>query len=92
MLGTRFIDNDGTIKRICVREFNGYNWLPDWSMDFFEVGNLELVEFDDGTYAYKVDDLDYLIDYANDWAECKGDFCDEEIWLGRDRQVLIFDE
>ena len=56
-----------------VREGSGYT--PDLSYDFFEVGNLE---YDEKLEAYKVKDVDYCIDQANDWRKSTGDFSDNE--------------
>ena len=41
------------------------SYLPDWSNDFFEVGGLK---YNDDFGAYKVEDIDYLVDRAKDWA------------------------
>lgn len=44
---------------------------PDFEQDFFEIGRLK---FDEEHNAYMVEDVDYLIDYANDYENCTGDF------------------
>lgn len=38
---------------------------PDWSQDFFDAGCLP---YDDETGAYTVQDVDYCIEQANEWA------------------------
>ncbi|OZG59908.1 hypothetical protein BLEM_2083 [Bifidobacterium lemurum] len=69
---TLFIDKTNRVADLrIVDEDNGV----DWSIDFFDVGALEhrYVEtaLDD---AYVVDDIDYLIDQANDMIQGLGDF------------------
>ena len=48
---------------------------PDFSADFFEVGSLHYSEELD---AYEVQDVEYCIEQANDWANAEGDFASEE--------------
>lgn len=54
--------------RMQVWDGNGYE--PDWSQDFFEAGGLPT---DDATGASVVDDVDYCIEQAQDWANKRGD-------------------
>lgn len=67
---TRFIDNNGKIAEITLIN-NGYEWQDE----FFNVGSLSYNEDSD---AYKVEDVDYLIDQANDYISGFGDFSDGE--------------
>lgn len=66
---------------MCIYEGNG--WTPDWSNDFFDIG---LLEYDEDHEAYKVEDVDYCIEQAEDWKNSEGDFCDDipndnnEVW------------
>lgn len=71
---TRLTDGKKTVDiEMMVWEGNGY--APDWSKDFFEVGNLE---YDEKLEAYKVRDVEYSIEQANDWRKSIGDFsCDK---------------
>lgn len=47
---------------------------PDFSDDYFQDCRRL---YDDEADAYIVDDVDYCIDYANDWKHGVGDFYDE---------------
>lgn len=67
---TRFIDNNGKIAEITLIN-NGYEWQDE----FFNVGSLSYNEDSD---AYEVEDVDYLIDQANDYISGCGDFSDGE--------------
>ena len=75
---TRLTDGTRTAE-ITINEWDGSEYTPDWSNDFFEVGNLPLVWVGtiDGE-AHKVEDVDYCIEQANDWASYRGDFYDPE--------------
>ena len=69
---TRFIDKQGHIAEISLTDkVSGI----DWEQDFFEVGRLEQ---DEETGCYKVDDVEYLIDYANDYLKGEGDFSGDD--------------
>lgn len=62
-------------------------WSPDWSADFYETGGLKDIN-EDGRYAamleshgldgeepvLEVDDVDYLLDYADDMIHGVRDF------------------
>lgn len=52
--------------------WEGTNWSPDMSLDFFQAGGLKRDETD----AYIVPDVAYCIDYAKDWENRSGDFCE----------------
>ena len=71
---TKFTDGKKTVE-IRMRVWQDGRWSPDWERDFFEVGGLP---FDDEAAAYIVDDVDYLVDQANDWHEGIGDYQDDE--------------
>lgn len=92
---TVFTDHKRTAN-LELRNWDGDNWSPDWSRDFWNVGELENLNDDsdvfpeDGLYAallekhdisasepvYGVEDIDYLIDYANDMINGEGDYAD----------------
>lgn len=67
---TRFIDTNGKIAEITLIN-NG----SEWQDEFFNVGSLSYNEDSD---AYEVEDVDYLIDQANDYISGFGDFSDGE--------------
>lgn len=71
---TRFTDNKKTVE-ITMKVWDGGQYGPAWEMDFFSVGSLPYNEEMD---AYIVDDVDYLVDQANDWHEGVGDYQDDE--------------
>lgn len=56
---------------IQMNTWNGREYTPDWSKDFFEAGNLQ---YDEDMEAYLVQDVDYCIEQANDWMNADGDF------------------
>ena len=62
------------IADITMKVWNGNEWGPDWSDDFFEVGGLK---HDDRLGAYEVEDVYYCIEQANDWKNSDGDFSDD---------------
>lgn len=57
---TRLTDGNKTIT-IKMVKWNGTEFDPDYSNDFFEVGTLD---YDELTDSYAVDDVDYCIDEA----------------------------
>ena len=72
------IDSNKAVE-ISIREWDEENtqYGPDWSADFFEVGNLETCFADDSMEpAYIVDDVDYCIEQANDMVAGIGDFAE----------------
>ena len=71
---TRLTDGNKTVE-IEMTIWTGSGYSPDWSGDFFEVGGLE---YDDAKEAYKVEDVDYCVDQANDWKNSEGDFAGDE--------------
>lgn len=60
---TRLTDGTRTVE-ITMQVWNGTQYSPDWSNDFFEIGSLP---YDSDKNAYVVDDVDYCIDEASDW-------------------------
>lgn len=73
---TRFTDGKKTIEielMVWSDESGGYS--PDFSADFFEVGQLDR---DTEKDAYVVEDVDYCIEQANDWKNSEGDFSEED--------------
>ena len=72
----RLIDNSKAVE-ISIREWDGENtqYGPDWSADFFEVGGLKTVDYQE--LAYIVEDVDYCIEQANDMVAGEGDFAED---------------
>lgn len=70
----RLTDGKKTVE-ITMAIFDGTDLLPDFSAAFFEAGSLE---YNTEIEAYEVPDVDYCVDYANDWKNCTGDFHDDE--------------
>ena len=68
-------DGKKTIK-IKLQRWNSTGYDPDMSNEFFEAGSLP---YDEGNDTYIVDDVFYCIDYANDWANGKGDFYGDDV-------------
>lgn len=58
---TKFYDG----KKILSISMNDTNTNLDWENDFFDVGSLS---YNSDIDAYKVDDVNYLVDYAVDYA------------------------
>ena len=73
---TRLFDGTKTAE-ITMRSWNSNtnSYTPDWSNDFFEIGGLE---YDDEHEAYKVDDVEYCVEQAQDWEDMEGDFAADE--------------
>ena len=83
----KLYDNSKTVE-ITMREWDNRSNEAglDWSLDFFGAGGLE---YDEERDAYKVEDVDYCIDMANDWKDATGDFCDDEVPEYIERQVFV---
>ena len=83
----KLYDEKRTVE-ITMREWdNRYDEARlDWSNDFFEVGGLE---YDEERDAYRVDDVDYCVESANDWRDAVGDFCDDVVPEYIERQVFV---
>lgn len=69
----RLSDGKRTVD-ITMTMWNVDQWSPDWSEDFFNVGNLE---YQEELNVYLVDDISGCIDQAYDWKNGIGDFADE---------------
>lgn len=82
---TKLFDDKKAVE-ITMREWdNNTNTATlDWSNDFFGGA-----EWDAERGGYKVDDVDYCIEYAEDWMNCRGDFRDDEVADGIERQVFV---
>ena len=83
----RFYDGKRLVE-ITMRDWdNRYNTPTlDWSNDFFEVGGLE---YDEDIGAYLVEDVEYLIDAADDWMNGTGEFYGEECPDYIEHQVFV---
>lgn len=73
----RFTDGKRTVE-ISMHHFEDNNLSPDMTADIFDVGGLDKVYIEDVGEVYKVNDVDYIIDYAKDWQSFSGDFRDQE--------------
>lgn len=82
---TKLFDASKTAE-IIMREFdnNTNTATPDWSNDFFGGA-----EWDEERGGYRVNDVDYCVEYAEDWRDCLGDFSGDEIADGIERQVFV---
>ena len=70
----RLTDGNKTVEiTMCVWNGNGYN--PDWSNDFFSVGDLE---YDEEKEAHIVKDVDYCVEQAEDWKNSRGDYTEDD--------------
>lgn len=82
---TRLYDGK-KIAEITMNVWDGNGYTPDFSLDFFEVGALP---YDEEKDAYVVDDVDYCVEYANDWKNSTGDFHDDEPDENRNVDVFV---
>lgn len=61
----KITDGKRTVEiRMMIWQGNGYS--PDWANDFFDAG---LLHYDEEAEAYIVDDIDYCIEQAQEWAD-----------------------
>lgn len=83
----RFTDGKKTIEiSLMVWSDESSSYSPDFSADFFEVGQLGYnVEND----AYAVNDVDYCVEQANDWKNSEGDFSEEDEIGMQNRAVFV---
>lgn len=86
-MATILTDGNKTAE-IIMRTWSDFQWSPDFSNDFFEVGGLKKVDVF-GELAHEVDDLDYCIAQAHDWEFKRGDFYDDGEPDADDRKVWI---
>lgn len=70
----KLTDGKKTVE-ITMYIWQGSGYSDDFSMDFFNAGNLAYNAEND---AFIVKDVDYCIDQSNDWKECVADFSMEE--------------
>ena len=70
---TRLTDGKKTVG-ITMQTWDGSEYAPDWSYDFYGAGNLNL---DEKNEAYIGVNVDYCVEQAMDWQNGVGDFCDE---------------
>ena len=86
---TRFTDDCRTVTEIGLYECdieNVFRGACDFSCDFYEVGSLP---YNEEIGAYVVDDVEYLIEQANDWLNQRGDFRDDVVPEGKEREIRI---
>ena len=73
----RLTDGNKTVEiTMCV--WNGSGYDPDWSEDFFSVGDLE---YDEEKESRIVKDVDYCIEQAEDWKNSRGDYAEDDVNL-----------
>lgn len=70
---TRFTDGKKTVE-ITMKVWEDGQYSPGWEKDFFDVGSLP---YDEETDTYTVQDVDYIIDQADDWHLGIGDYQDD---------------
>ena len=68
------ITDGKTTKEITMKIWQNGQWSPSFERDFFDAGGLP---YDEETDTYTVDDVEYLIDQANDWQQGIGDYQDD---------------
>lgn len=87
-MSTILTDGNKTAE-IIMHTWDGTQYGPDFSDDFFIVGGLpETFIFD--RVAYMVDDVEYCIEQARDWEAKRGDyFYDSEDMAAQHRDVII---
>ena len=86
-MATRLVSGN-RITEITMQTWNGREYTPDWSGDFFNVGTLK---YDEDLDAYEVEDIDYCIEQAEDWQNKEGDFYGEEDPEGVERNIEAYD-
>lgn len=86
-MATILTDGKKTVK-ITMNVWEGNGYSPDWSQDFFEIGILPRRETA-RDIEFIVEDVDYCIEQANDWAQKTGDFRDDEYPDTEDRHVDV---
>lgn len=79
----RMTDRKRTVD-IEMKVWSGSGYAPDWSKDFFEG-----LEYDEAAEAYIVENVDYCIASAKEWAAGEGDFSDETFSAIDDRYVFV---
>ena len=61
----RMTDGKRTVE-ITIQHWNGSGYSPDWSLDYFNAGE---VPYDEETETFIVQSVDYCIDMATDWRD-----------------------
>lgn len=88
---TRLTDGNKTIE-VTLKVWDGNGYTPDWSEDFYGVG---MLPYDEAANAYRVDNVDWCVDAAEDWRLCRGDFADDaesyDVLHGHERCVWVDD-
>lgn len=84
-MATKLVSGNRMVA-IEMQTWDGRQYTPDWSNDFFEVGNLK---YNEDLDAYEVEDIDYCIDQANDWKDKEGDYYGEEDADGIERVTTV---
>lgn len=84
-MATRLVSGNRMIE-IEMQTWDGKQYAPDWSNDFFEVGTLK---YNKDLDAYEVEDIDYCIEQANDWQNKEGDYYGEEDVDGIERVTTV---
>lgn len=83
----KITDGKKTVEiRMMTWEDDRSGWTPDWSLDFFVAGALP---YDDETDTYTVEDVDYCIEQAEDWAASRGDYQGDE--PNENNRVFVYD-
>lgn len=74
---TKFFDGKNILE-ITIQERTGSGYTPDWSADFFGAGRFTFNGSIDAHVINCDDSLEYMIEYAEDWENCRGDFYEDE--------------
>lgn len=86
---TRLTDGKKTVE-IEMKKWNGSGYDPDWSADFFEVGQ---APYDEEKEAYVVENVDYCIEQARACVEEDNENLKEsEYYDGEEEFFLFVDE
>ena len=85
---TAFTDDGRIVVQIGLYEHSVDSIFQkiDFSADFYEVGSLP---YNEKIGAYVVDDVEYLIEQANDWLNQRGDFRDDVVPEGKEREISV---
>lgn len=67
------LSDESNMIAIELKTWNGTGYNPDTAAEFFNVGCLPRDEIG----AYIVPDVDYCIEYAQDWQDGRGDFAED---------------
>ena len=81
----KMYDRSGRVLDIRLKQWDGTQYGPDFSNDFFEAGELL---YNRDIDAYLVDDVDYCRDRAIEWQEGEGEFAPEDDNIGNKIEEL----